>query len=326
MSPAEVSGSGPSAGIVGATVGGGAKTLVAAAAGLGVVAGLAGAAVAAVLNQARATVRKIEQAAVDAAVADGLLPAGVLPVGFDVAALPVPRADGVYGPDGSLLPPMTAPDGRPSPRPLVLAMLGDSTAVGYGTRDPAELPGVLLARGLAASLGLPVRLRTHGLSGCGASDLSRQVFQTVAEPVDLVVIVVGGNDIRDRVPPRRSADLLGDAVAALRAQRIPVVVGTCPDFGVIEPIPQPLRSVLHTWSVLLATLQERAVLAAGGRSVAIGRMVSPQFAHHPEMFAGDHFHPSAAGYARAVAALLPAALDEIRSVDAGVDSGHTVVA
>jgi len=198
-------------------------------------------------------------------------------------------------------------------------MLGDSTAVGYGTRSPAELPGVLLAKGLAAGLGRPVRLHTYGLSGCGSSDLPRQLAQALPGRPDIVVVLVGANDIRRRVAPRRSAAQLGAAVAALRAQHISVIVGTCPDFGVIEQIPQPLRSVLHSWSKLLAALQARAVLAEGGHAVAIGRLVSPQFVDHPEMFAPDHFHPSAAGYSLAVAELLRPALAALRAIAAEHD-------
>ncbi|MET3806673.1 lysophospholipase L1-like esterase [Nakamurella sp. UYEF19] len=296
------------------------RMAVTAAAGFGVVAGMAGAAVAALLNQARATVRVIEQAAIDAAVADGLIPAGQVVARALVAQLPVPRADGVYLPDGSLQAETYAPVGFSGLRPIVLAMLGDSTAVGYGTRDAAETPGVMLAKGLASELARPVRLQTHGLSGCGASDLPRQIAEALPGHPDVVVIVVGANDIRNKVPPKRSADHLGEAVRTLRAESIPVVVGTCPDFGVIEPIPQPLRSVLHTWSMLLATLQERAVLAEGGRSVPVGRLVSPEFANHPELFAGDHFHPSGAGYAKAVAALLPPTLEELRGAVAAQQS------
>ena len=293
------------------TVSGSRGAVVAAAAGVGVLAGLTGATMA-LLNQARTTIRVIEQAAIDAAVSDGTIPAGGLTGGLLVADLPVPLADGVYLPDGSLQPETPAPEWFSSTRPLVLAMLGDSTSVGYGCRSAADVPGVLLAKGLAAGLDRPVRLRTHGRSGCGASDLPRQIAESLPGDPDIAVIVVGANDIRNKVAPSRSAEHLGDAVAVLRAQHIPVVVGTCPDFGVIEPIPQPLRSVLHTWSTLLATLQERAVMAEGGRSVPIGRLVSPEFAHHPELFAGDHFHPSGAGYAKAVAALLPPALEELR--------------
>ena len=103
----------------------------------------------------------------------------------------------------------------------------------------------------------------------------------------------------------------------MRAAGIQVVVGTCPDFGVLAPLPQPLRSVVGTWSRQLATLQARAVTAAGGRAVAIGRLVSPEFRGRPEMFYADGFHPSGPGYAKAAAALLPEVVAGLRdSLDA----------
>ena len=79
-----------------------------------------------------------------------------------------------------------------------------------------------------------------------------------------------------------------------------------PGFRGDHGIPQPLRGLLGTWSLRLAALQERAVTDAGGAPVPLGRLVSPQFAGNPEMFARDHFHPSGAGYERAMAVLLPA--------------------
>ena len=210
---------------------------------------------------------------------------------------------------------------RPTPADttnVTLEMLGDSTSVGYGTSTPDELPGVMLARGVAAQTGRPVRLITHGVSGSGAADLTRQLGEALPDAPDVVVICTGGNDVRDTIPPQRSAAQLGAAVAALRAQHIPVVVGTCPDFGVIAPIPQPLRTFVRTWSRRLAVAQERATTAAGGRPVMIGRLVSPEFIGRPDLFSPDRFHPSGAGYARAVAALLPAVigvLDDAPAVD-----------
>ena len=90
-----------------------------------------------------------------------------------------------------------------------------------------------------------------------------------------------------------------------------MVAGTCPDFGVIIGIPQPLRGLLGGWSTGLASLQHRAVTDAGGATVSLGRLVGPQFAGKPEMFARDHFHPSGAGYGRAMAAMLPTVIAEL---------------
>src|SRR6478752_7172730 len=282
-------------------------------AGLGLLAGLSSAVVG-LLGQAWTTTRSIEKAALAAALADGTLVPPPVPgatvaqqqVADNLVHVRLPQGEGVYRPDGS-----AAGDDDPFERPLTLIMLGDSTSVGYGVRTADELPGVIIARGLANHLDRPVRLRSHGLTGARTADLPRQLELCFADVPDIVVILVGGNDLRDRVPPWRSAAQLGLAVATLTARGIPVVVGTCPDFGVITAIPQPLRSVLSTWSLRLAAAQERAVDAAGGRPVALARLVSPQFVGHPDLFAADRFHPSGAGYGRAMQVLVPAAIAEL---------------
>lgn len=190
-------------------------------------------------------------------------------------------------------------------------MLGDSTSVGYGTSTADELPGVILARGVARHLDRPVRLMSYGLTGARTSDLASQLEKCLVDAPDVCIILIGANDLRDMVPPWRSAALLGESVAKLTGLGIPVVAGTCPDFGVIIGIPQPLRGLLGTLSTGLATLQHRAVTEAGGATVPLGRLVGPQFAGKPEMFARDHFHPSGAGYGRAMAAMLPVTIAEL---------------
>lgn len=299
--------------------------------GLGALAGvgvLVGGTAVTLAAQARSATRVIERAALAAALADGSLVPPPVP-GADRAQqrtadhlihVRLPQGDGIWRPDGHRAAatdsaPDPAPPPQPAgaaaePRPLSLVMLGDSTSVGYGTTSVDELPGVVLARAAATHFRRPVRLSSLGLTGATTADLTRQLGAATAVAPDAVVILIGANDIRERVPPWRSAAQLGATVAALTAQRIPVVVGTCPDFGVIEPIPQPLRRMLSTWSRQLAAAQERAVAAAGGRAVPLARLVSPQFVGHPDLFAADHFHPSGPGYQRAMAVLVPALLQQ----------------
>lgn len=300
----------------------GLRTGLGALAGVGV---LVGGTAVTLVAQARSATRVIETAALQAALADGSLVPPPVPGGDSARQrtadhlihVRLPQGDGVWHPDGTRLdatdaaPPVGAAD-VPSTgeRPLSLVVLGDSTSVGYGTTSVAELPGVVLARAAAAHFARPVRLSSLGLTGATTADLTRQLGAATAVAPDAVVILIGANDIRERVPPWRSAAQLGATVAALTAQHIPVVVGTCPDFGVIEAIPQPLRRMLSTWSRQLAVAQERAVVAAGGRSVPLGRLVSPQFIGHPDLFAADHFHPSGPGYQRAMEVLVPALLQE----------------
>jgi len=86
-----------------------------------------------------------------------------------------------------------------------------------------------------------------------------------------------------------------------------VVVATCPDFGVVKAIPQPLRWTVRTLGLRLARAQSGAVTAAGGVPVPLASLVNDEFRHSPHlMLSDDQFHPSAAGYALAASQLLPA--------------------
>jgi len=197
--------------------------------------------------------------------------------------------------------------------PLDLLLIGDSIAAGLGAHRRKDTLGGRLAKGLGAELGRAVRLRTAAVVGAESSTLADQLSSLPpAYVADLAVVVVGGNDVTHRVPVAQAAADLGGLVAALRARGTVVVVGTCPDLGALRPVPQPLRTLGSRASRQLARAQEVAVVAAGGRAVSLARVVGPLFHAEPEtMFALDRFHPSALGYRRTAAALLPTLLEEL---------------
>ncbi len=215
------------------------------------------------------------------------------------------HADGVYLPDGT---------GPHLPANLVadvlkFVMLGDSTAAGLGVDLPEQLPGVVLARGLAGETNRAVQLTTLAICGCTSRRLGSQVDAALVDPPHAALIMIGANDVTRLIPPWESAALLGDAVSRLRAADTAVVVGTCPDLGTIRPIPQPLRTIAHTSSRALAHLQRDAVRQAGGLPVSLADLLAQEFLAHPDiLFSRDHFHPSAVGYHTACPSLLLALL------------------
>ena len=225
----------------------------------------------------------------------------VIPKAWDVP----PRADGVYLPSGG---PVQRWD-RDTDVDLHLMVFGDSTATGYGCATADEVPGVLVARGLAEHTGKRIRLSTKAIVGATSKGLSGQVdaMFVAGPPPDVAVIMIGANDITALNGITASARRLGNAVKRLRASGAVVVVGTCPDFGVITAIPQPLRSVARTLGLRLARAQAAAVRAAGGVPVPFADLLTSGFSSSPEqMFSGDGYHPSAAGYELAAQQLLPA--------------------
>jgi lysophospholipase L1-like esterase len=220
---------------------------------------------------------------------------------------PPPAGNGVYG--------------RGRGKPLVLAVLGDSTGVGLGVHRAIETPGVLLAAALAELAERPVRYINVAVTGAESRELPEQVEQALAEKPDAVVIMVGANDVTSRTRPAVSVAYQADAVRRFRAIGAEVVVATCPDLGTIRPLAQPLRQFARHWSRQMAAAQTVGVVEAGGRTVSLGSILGPTFARDRSMFSVDEFHPSAAGYAAAAAVILPSLADALGVWPAAADRG-----
>jgi lysophospholipase L1-like esterase len=221
-----------------------------------------------------------------------------------------PGADGVYDAHGRVAHPSAAA----TEAALQMAVLGDSSAAGLGVDHPAETPAAIVATGLAAAAGRPVRMVNVAVSGAQSSDLLRQFEELLEEQPSpaVALIMIGANDVTHRVRPATAIGELVQVVRRLRELGCGVVVGTCPDLGTIEPVPQPLRLLARKWSRDLAAAQTVAVVEAGGRTVSLGDLLGPEFAAAPhEMFSADRFHPSARGYAKAAAAVLPSVCAEV---------------
>jgi lysophospholipase L1-like esterase len=193
-------------------------------------------------------------------------------------------------------------------------VFGDSTATGYGCTSAEEVPGVLIARGLAEESGKRVWLSTKAIVGATSKGLSGQIdaMFVAGPPPHAAVVMIGANDITAANGIPQSARRLGAAVHRLRASGAVVVVGTCPDFGVITAIPQPLRWVARNRGLRLAHAQAASVQSAGGVPVPFSDLLAPEFQKAPDvLFSPDMFHPSAAGYALAAKQLLPALCDAL---------------
>jgi lysophospholipase L1-like esterase len=198
--------------------------------------------------------------------------------------------------------------GRPGPA-IRIALLGDSSAAGYGVERVEETPGAVLASGVAERADRRVYLRAFAVIGARSSDLDGQVDRALPTEPDVAVILIGANDVTHLVPPARSVGFLADSVRRLREAGVAVLVGTCPDLGTVKPIAPPLKQVARHWSRRVAAAQTISVLEGGGRTVSLGSVLGPEFAAAPAiLFGPDQFHPSAAGYRSLAGVLLPSTL------------------
>lgn len=194
--------------------------------------------------------------------------------------------------------------------PIRIALLGDSTAAGYGVYRDRDTPGAQIAIGISEAARRPVHITNVGVVGAESPDLPIQVDQ-LHNPIDLAVVMIGANDVTERTKPSEAVPYLEDTVRRLRTMGAEVVVATCPDLGTIRPLAQPLRAYARRLSREMAKAQTVAVVGAGGRTVSLGDLLGPLFASHLEFFSEDQFHPSAAGYAEAARAVLPSCLDAL---------------
>jgi lysophospholipase L1-like esterase len=198
--------------------------------------------------------------------------------------------------------------GRPGPA-IKVALLGDSSAAGYGVDRVEETPGALLASGIAEQADRRVYLRAFAVVGAMSSDLDAQIERALPTEPDVAVVLIGANDVTHTVLPSASVRHLSEGVRRLQEAGVAVLVGTCPDLGTIKPIAPPLKQLARSWSRRLAAAQTIAVVEQGGRTVSLGSILGPEFAAAPAMLFGpDRFHPSAEGYRSLVAVLLPSTL------------------
>lgn len=196
-----------------------------------------------------------------------------------------PSADGIYGVD---LP----------GQPVRVLLLGDSAAVGYGMKHAEQTPSALIGMGLAHLLDAPVDIRSVAVVGARSSHLAAQIDAGADHHPDLAIIVIGTNDVTHQVPTARAGRILAQAIGKLKALGAEVVVGTCPDLGMIKQLPQPLRTAARTMSRRMARAQLTATIDAGGRPVTLADLLGPLFVSKGDLLFGeDRFHPSELGYA-----------------------------
>ena len=189
-------------------------------------------------------------------------------------------------------------------RPLSLAVLGDSIAFGQGAAAPADAIGPRLAAALTHD-GTPTEVSVFAVPGARSAGLAGQVRAALGSRPDVALIVIGANDLTRLVPAEQAAGLLGDAVRALRAADVHVVVAPAPDLSTVPWVPEQFRFLARAASSSLREAQSQAAMRAGAR-VALVDALHDAFAADVSLFSADRFHPSSSGYALIARALWPA--------------------
>lgn len=185
---------------------------------------------------------------------------------------------------------------------LRLALLGDSIAYGIGAARPEDALAPRLAAALSA-LGLDVQTQVEAVPGARSSGLKAQVDRVLPWQPDVVVVVIGANDLTRTVPVEKAVAALRAAVVRLRQGGAEVVLAPAPDLSVVPHVPAAARELVRATSLQLRRAQLEAVREEGGRAADVD--TARAFAADPSLFSPDRFHPSSAGYALIAQALTP---------------------
>lgn len=193
--------------------------------------------------------------------------------------------------------------GQASGPPMRIAVVGESTAAGYGADTHADgFPGCL-ARELAARTRRPVTWEVVGQFGATARRIRYRLLPRLGENLNVAVLLAGGNDVLTRRTPEQWADDLAAIVGGLTDRAEHVAVVGIPPFALFPSLPTTLGRYLGERASALDEVS-RQVCAEQPRTTWIGSTGIPP----PNFFAHDRFHPSASGYrhwAQAVADHLP---------------------
>lgn len=201
-------------------------------------------------------------------------------------------------------------------RPLRLVMLGDSTAAGVGSPTVEGSLPVLVAERVATELERSVTVLGHGVSGARTDDVRATQVPLLADATaDVIVVVVGSNDVTHLTPPwtlrRQTAELL--AATREAAPGTPIVLAGIPLFGGADRLPLPLRWVVMAYARPLRTAQQQVALDTDGvRYVNIARDASPLFREVPDAMSADGYHPSPVGYGLWADAIAPVVTEAVR--------------
>jgi lysophospholipase L1-like esterase len=177
-----------------------------------------------------------------------------------------------------------------------IVVLGDSASAGFRLADPEQSSARRVARALHLRDGRATSLRCVARNGATIADvLAEQVAAVVG--ADIVVIGVGANDAKDRVPAAEVEQALGELIVRVRelaGSEVRIVLVGCPDLTVAPGLPRLVRLVIRPSVRRVTRIQQRVAAELGVPLVDV-----PREELGVAVFADDGFHPGPLGHERA---------------------------
>jgi lysophospholipase L1-like esterase len=190
-------------------------------------------------------------------------------------------------------------DGTQPVRSVVV--LGDSASAGFRLDHAEQAAGRRVARALNLRDGRATRLRCVARNGATSTEVLDDQVEAATD-ADVVLIGVGANDAKDRIPSAEIEESLTQLVMRVRELAAPdarIVIVGCPDLSAAPGLPWLVRAVMRPNVRRVARIQQRVAAELGVPLVPL-----PREELGAEVFAVDGFHPGPLGHERVSAKVL----------------------
>ncbi len=187
--------------------------------------------------------------------------------------------------------------GAAAAEPLRLVALGDSLTQGYGL--PAEDGFVPQLETWLQAQGMDVAVINAGVSGDTTAGGLARMDWTLAEPVDAMLVTLGGNDLLRGMNPAASHENLDRILARLEQEGIPAMLAGLPAPGNYGP---EFQRAFERMYIDLAAKYDVALYPNFMQPLTDKADAGTSFV---DLMQDDHIHPNAEGVALIVQGIGP---------------------
>lgn len=166
-----------------------------------------------------------------------------------------------------------------------IVVLGDSIAAGYGVDQDESFPALL--QSLIAEKDRSARVVNAGVSGDTTSGGSRRISWVLKQPVDVLIIELGGNDALRGIPPEITRKNLETIIGKAREKN--------PDMKILLAGMQIHQNMGKDYADKFKALFENV---AKEQQVALVPFLLEGVGGVPELNQADEIHPNVEGHKR----------------------------